>query len=70
LGNFDRKLNSAGGFVFYRRVISLGCPDTLRFLCYNCNCGRQRLGGVCPHTLEGKNILIDRFGFDYEKASI
>jgi hypothetical protein len=19
-------------------------------LCYNCNCGRERNGGICPHT--------------------
>ncbi len=24
-------------------------PDTLQLLCWNCNCGRQRNGGVCPH---------------------
>lgn len=26
-----------------------GCPDTLRLLCFNCNSGRARNGGVCPH---------------------
>ena len=26
-----------------------GYPDTIRLLCWNCNCGRQINGGVCPH---------------------
>ncbi len=24
-------------------------PDGYQILCYNCNCGRQQNGGVCPH---------------------
>ena len=24
-------------------------PDTLQLACYNCNCGRYRNGGICPH---------------------
>ena len=24
-------------------------PTDLRILCYNCNCGRQRNNGICPH---------------------
>lgn len=30
-----------------------GYPDTLRILCYNCNCGRARNGGTCPHQKVG-----------------
>lgn len=26
-------------------------PNTLRLLCFNCNCGRHRNKGVCPHQL-------------------
>jgi hypothetical protein len=26
-----------------------GYPDSLRVYCWNCNCGRQWNGGVCPH---------------------
>lgn len=25
-------------------------PLPLQVLCYNCNCGKQRNGGVCPHV--------------------
>lgn len=29
---------------------SLGWPtDNIRILCFNCNCGRERNGGICPH---------------------
>lgn len=24
-------------------------PQGIQVLCYNCNCGRERNGGVCPH---------------------
>jgi hypothetical protein len=23
--------------------------DVLRLLCFNCNCGRAKNGGICPH---------------------
>lgn len=25
-------------------------PPSLQLLCFNCNCGKQRNGGVCPHN--------------------
>ena len=33
----------------YREVIMAGSPPIYRLLCANCNRGRQRKGGVCPH---------------------
>lgn len=30
-------------------LIRLDFPETIQLLCFNCNCGRQRNGGVCPH---------------------
>ena len=33
----------------YREVILAGFPPIYRLLCANCNRGRQRSGGVCPH---------------------
>jgi hypothetical protein len=26
-----------------------GFPDDIQILCFNCNCGRQANGGICPH---------------------
>lgn len=33
----------------YVRLRRAGYPPGYQILCYNCNCGRHRNGGVCPH---------------------
>jgi len=33
----------------WRDVIAAGFPDKYQVLCFNCNLGRERNGGVCPH---------------------
>src|SRR3990167_3944786 len=33
----------------YRWLVSNGFPKGFRLLCMNCNFGRERNGGVCPH---------------------
>jgi hypothetical protein len=38
------------GRMFYKWIIDSGFPQDLQLLCWNCNCGRQRNGGVCPHN--------------------
>lgn len=36
----------------YRWAIKNNYPNTLQILCFNCNCGKQRNGGVlCPHII-------------------
>ena len=37
------------GRGFYNWIIRNKFPPIFQVLCYNCNCGRQRNGGVCPH---------------------
>lgn len=39
----------------YMAIVRDNFPDTYRILCYNCNSGRERNGGICPHT----GVLID-----------
>jgi hypothetical protein len=39
------------GAGLYRLLIDLGFPDDYRLLCFNCNSGRERNGGICPHEL-------------------
>ncbi len=40
-------------FWMVRRAQKTGAwPTDLQILCYNCNCGRQRNGGICPHQLK------------------
>lgn len=44
------------GTALYSRLRTSGWPqrDELRVLCFNCNCGREWNGGVCPH----KEVLV------------
>jgi hypothetical protein len=54
-GAAHRKLlageNQCPSAIFYRKLIKLGFPTDppLIVLCFNCNMGRQRNGGICPH---------------------
>jgi hypothetical protein len=43
-----RKIHGSG-LSFYRWIIKSNYPDFFQVLCYNCNFGRQRNGGHCPH---------------------
>lgn len=42
----------------YKHIIESGFPDDLQLLCYNCNCGKQRNFGVCPHV----EIIEPKYG--------
>ena len=46
---------SRGGSHFYRWLMKQGFPQSGEFqlMCYNCNLGRQRNGGKCPHKEQG-----------------
>ena len=33
----------------YEKIIKLGFPDTYQILCANCNLGKERNAGLCPH---------------------
>lgn len=36
---------------FYRYVKKLGFPPDYQILCMNCNTGKHRNGGICPHQV-------------------
>lgn len=38
-----------GGGYLYARIVNAGFPMTYQILCMNCNFGKSRNGGVCPH---------------------
>lgn len=38
-----------GGERFYRMLINQGFPKDFQVLCMNCNHGKSRNGGICPH---------------------
>ena len=35
--------------TIYQWLIRNGFPDEFQTLCYNCNCGKARNNGICPH---------------------
>ena len=47
-GYADKK-KGLTGVNLYRKIVKEGFPDTFRILCWNCNCGRSKNNGVCPH---------------------
>ena len=36
---------------YYVRIIKEGFPSYLQLLCWNCNCGKARNKGICPHKI-------------------
>jgi hypothetical protein len=51
--------HGCNGTAFYRWVVQNNYPDFLQTLCSNCNHGKHRNGGECPHkkqtpTAEGE----------------
>lgn len=40
---------SLGRSNVYADVLRQGCPDIFQVLCYNCNFGRAKNKGICPH---------------------
>src|SRR3990167_7313502 len=44
------KRRGGQGHDLYRRLIREGFPKTFQLLCFNCNLGKARNGGVCPHN--------------------
>jgi len=46
LGGGER---GVGPYTVYKWVVNNGFPDGFQVLCMNCNWGRARNGGVCPH---------------------
>jgi len=55
------------GTVFYHWLIKNGFPEGYQVLCYNCNCGRDKNGGMCPHKTpsiipQSLNTTNDKLG--------
>ena len=44
------------GSQFYRYIVQCNFPDYYRLLCFNCNLGRAKNGGICPHK-EGSTTI-------------
>lgn len=55
-GRLHRKTVKSGRRV-YAWAKKNGYPDSLRLLCWNCNCGRHYNNGVCPHEEEMLRLI-------------
>jgi len=45
-----------------REIIREKFPSRFQILCFNCNIGKSRFGGHCPHTAEGMRRAMEKFG--------
>ena len=56
-GHIERKKGFyTNGSQFYRYIVKNNFPKDYRILWFNCNLGRARNGGVCPHQ-EGSTTI-------------
>lgn len=47
------------GPSWYARIIKRGFPSDLQVLCFNCNLGKNRCGGICPHKVaKGQGVTL------------
>lgn len=46
IGNLTGRHAGDKLFAYLKRA---GYPPGYQVLCFNCNCGRAKRGGVCPH---------------------
>lgn len=55
-GNLEKKNGKRpGGRMLYGKIISENFPITYQVLCMNCNFGKSKNGGICPHESEVNN---------------
>jgi len=50
-GYKERKGRGGSSDFIHRQIIKNNFPDTYQILCYNCNLGKARNKGICPHSL-------------------
>lgn len=56
-GHIERKSGKyTNGSQFYDYIVKQGFPKDYQLLCYNCNMGRARNNGICPHQ-EGSTTI-------------
>ena len=49
-GNKERKERPQTGMLFYHWLVKNSFPKSnYQVLCFNCNCGKNINGGICPH---------------------
>ena len=51
--NGGKSQTNGADLTVYREIIRSDFPDTYQILCFNCNTGKHRNNGVCPHVDKG-----------------
>jgi hypothetical protein len=51
-----------GGTSFYRWLKKNGFPKGFQVLCMNCNVGKHRNGGICPHQVRRNDYSVKEVG--------
>ena len=51
-GTAHRRSLGMGNRRMMLEIINGGFPPAYRILCFNCNIGRSRNGGICPHEVD------------------
>ena len=50
-GKKHRKKVGVGGNYIYTWIVKNNFPTSMQILCWNCNLGKSKHGGVCPHKI-------------------
>jgi hypothetical protein len=54
----EHRKSIGGSGAFYKWLKKNGFPkDRFQLLCWNCNIGKSRHGGVCPHKIPRNTVL-------------
>lgn len=51
-GGGGKHLTETSPVTVYRQILRAGYSAEYQLLCANCNRGRQRAGGICPHQMK------------------
>jgi hypothetical protein len=55
-GCIHRKKIGVGSTVIINYIIKNNYPEDIQILCWNCNFGKSRNGGICPHKDANRGI--------------
>lgn len=54
--NSKKKRQELGHNGIYQWLVRNNFPLGFRIMCYNCNCGRSKYDGVCPHKFSSQTM--------------
>lgn len=56
--------------MIMRQIIREGFPARFQVLCFSCNVAKNRFGGHCPHTPEGRTRVEKKFGVPHPLRTV